>query len=154
MEEGNRKPPPPKGGPQHVPTVWGENQSWLIYENDYSIDTDALKVSPQFVFTGATQLSQPTETLALLTALWALLRWEERPQAGWLLLGGAALGFAVLVRPLPGVLFVATLGAYLLVPAQSYVARFLGTFQEFPPRQKAASFSLDEVMDKLNPTAH
>jgi arylsulfatase len=44
--------------------------------------------------------------------------------------------------------------AYLLVPAQSYVARFLGTFQEFPPRQKAASFSLDEVMDKLNPTAH
>lgn len=40
----------PKGGPQHVPTVWGENQSWLIYENDYSIDTDALKVSPQFVF--------------------------------------------------------------------------------------------------------
>ena len=44
--------------------------------------------------------------------------------------------------------------AYLLVPAQTYVGRFLATFQEFPPRQKAASFSLDEVMEKLSPAAH
>ncbi len=44
--------------------------------------------------------------------------------------------------------------AYLLVPAQTYVGRFLQTFQEFPPRQKAASFSLDQVMEKLNPTSH
>ncbi|MGD8895305.1 MAG: arylsulfatase [Acidobacteriota bacterium] len=44
--------------------------------------------------------------------------------------------------------------AYLLVPAQTYVGRFLQTFQEFPPRQKAASFSLDQVMDKLAPTSH
>ena len=41
--------------------------------------------------------------------------------------------------------------AYLLVPAQEYVGRFLATFQEFPPRQKAASFSLDQVMKKLAP---
>jgi arylsulfatase len=40
--------------------------------------------------------------------------------------------------------------AFLLVPAQAYVAQFLGTFQEFPPRQKAASFSLDKVMEKMN----
>jgi len=40
--------------------------------------------------------------------------------------------------------------AYLLVPAQQYVGQFLATFQEFPPRQKAASFSLDQVMDKLS----
>jgi arylsulfatase len=39
--------------------------------------------------------------------------------------------------------------AYLLVPAQAYVAKFLATFQEFPPRQKAASFSLDKVMEQL-----
>jgi arylsulfatase A-like enzyme len=39
--------------------------------------------------------------------------------------------------------------AYLLVPAQAYVGQFLSTFQEFPPRQKAASFSLDQVMEKL-----
>jgi arylsulfatase len=40
--------------------------------------------------------------------------------------------------------------AYLLIPAQAYVGQFLSTFQEFPPRQKAASFSLDEVMDMLS----
>ncbi|MEP3280458.1 MAG: sulfatase-like hydrolase/transferase, partial [Stappiaceae bacterium] len=39
--------------------------------------------------------------------------------------------------------------AYLLVPAQNYVGQFLTTFQEFPPRQEAASFSLDKVMEKL-----
>ena len=40
--------------------------------------------------------------------------------------------------------------AYLLVPAQAYVGSFLGTFEEYPPRQKAASFSLDQVMEKLS----
>lgn len=40
--------------------------------------------------------------------------------------------------------------AFMLVPAQAYVAKFLETFREFPPRQKAASFSLDQVMEKLN----
>jgi len=39
--------------------------------------------------------------------------------------------------------------AYLLVPAQTYVGRFLATFKDYPPRQKAASFSLEQVMDKL-----
>jgi arylsulfatase len=39
--------------------------------------------------------------------------------------------------------------AFLLVPAQTYVGGFLKTFQEFPPRQKAASFSLDKVMKKM-----
>jgi len=39
--------------------------------------------------------------------------------------------------------------AYLLVPAQQYVGQFLATFKEYPPRQKAASFSLDDVMEKL-----
>jgi len=39
--------------------------------------------------------------------------------------------------------------AYLLVPAQVYVGQFLETFKEFPPRQKAASFSLDKVMEAM-----
>ena len=39
--------------------------------------------------------------------------------------------------------------AYMLVPAQAYVGQFLATFQEYPPRQEAASFSLDKVMEKL-----
>jgi arylsulfatase len=38
---------------------------------------------------------------------------------------------------------------FLLVPAQTYVGKFLATFQAYPPRQKAASFSLDQVMEKL-----
>ena len=38
---------------------------------------------------------------------------------------------------------------YLLVPAQAYIGRFLETFGEYPPRQKAASFSLDKVMETL-----
>ena len=39
--------------------------------------------------------------------------------------------------------------AYLLVPAQAYVGEFLKTFREFPPSQKAASFSLDKVMEAM-----
>jgi len=39
--------------------------------------------------------------------------------------------------------------AFLLVPAQAYVGNFLATFKEYPPRQKAASFSLDQVMEKM-----
>ncbi|MCL1140184.1 arylsulfatase [Shewanella pneumatophori] len=39
--------------------------------------------------------------------------------------------------------------AFMLVPAQAYVAKFLETFKEYPPSQKAASFSLDQVMEKL-----
>jgi arylsulfatase len=42
---------------------------------------------------------------------------------------------------------------YLLVPAQEYVGNFLATFKDYPPRQKAASFSLDQVMDKLTAPA-
>jgi arylsulfatase len=38
---------------------------------------------------------------------------------------------------------------YLFVPAQAYVGQFLASFKEYPPRQKAASFSLDKVMEKL-----
>ncbi|PKF61133.1 arylsulfatase [Psychromonas sp. psych-6C06] len=40
--------------------------------------------------------------------------------------------------------------AFMLVPAQAYVGNFLATFEEFPPRQKAASFSLSEVLEKLS----
>ena len=39
--------------------------------------------------------------------------------------------------------------AYLLVPAQDIVGKFLMTFKEYPPRMKAASFNLEKVMAKL-----
>ncbi len=38
---------------------------------------------------------------------------------------------------------------YLMVPAQAIVGRFLQTFKAFPPRQKAASFTIDQVLAKL-----
>ena len=37
---------------------------------------------------------------------------------------------------------------FLLVPAQAIVAEFLKSFQEFPPRQKPASFSIDQALEK------
>jgi arylsulfatase len=39
--------------------------------------------------------------------------------------------------------------AYLLVPAQAFVAQHLQTYVEFPPRQKPGTFSLDQVLQKL-----
>jgi arylsulfatase len=41
---------------------------------------------------------------------------------------------------------------FLLVPAQTFVAQFLQTFQDYPPRQKAASFSMQQVLDKMEAT--
>ncbi len=38
---------------------------------------------------------------------------------------------------------------FLLVPAQAYVGKWLQSFKDFPPRQKPASFSIDQVMEKL-----
>ena len=39
---------------------------------------------------------------------------------------------------------------YFTYGALAYVAKWLATFREFPPRQKPASFNLDEVMRKMS----
>jgi arylsulfatase len=39
--------------------------------------------------------------------------------------------------------------AFLMLPAQSSVGKFLATFKDYPPRQKAASFTIDQVMEQL-----
>ena len=39
--------------------------------------------------------------------------------------------------------------AFLGVPSQALVGQFLSTFKEYPQRQKAASFNLEEVLEKL-----
>ena len=39
--------------------------------------------------------------------------------------------------------------AFLCVPAQAYVGQHLQTYIEYPPRQKPGSFSLDQVLQKL-----
>ena len=38
---------------------------------------------------------------------------------------------------------------FALVPAQAFVGAFLGTFRDYPPRQKPGSFSIDQVLDSL-----
>jgi arylsulfatase len=43
--------------------------------------------------------------------------------------------------------------AFLVVPAQDFVGKFLLTFKDYPQRQKAASFNLDEVLQKLKQVA-
>jgi hypothetical protein len=41
--------------------------------------------------------------------------------------------------------------AFLIVPAQAIVGKWLESFKEYPIRQKPASFNLDAVMQKLAP---
>jgi len=38
---------------------------------------------------------------------------------------------------------------FAFVPAQAFVAKWISSFKEFPPRQRPASFSIDAVMQKL-----
>ena len=39
--------------------------------------------------------------------------------------------------------------AYMIMAAQAFVAEFLATFKDFPPRQKAASFTIDQALEKM-----
>ena len=42
---------------------------------------------------------------------------------------------------------------FIQVPAQAIVAEWLKSFKEFPPRAKAASFSIDQIVEALMPKA-
>jgi arylsulfatase A-like enzyme len=39
--------------------------------------------------------------------------------------------------------------SFIVVPAQALVAQFIGTFKDYPPRQKPSSFSVDQIMEQL-----
>ncbi len=41
--------------------------------------------------------------------------------------------------------------AFVVVPTQAIVAKWMESFKEFPIRQKPASFNLDDVMQKMTP---
>ena len=43
--------------------------------------------------------------------------------------------------------------SFLLIAAKDYVGKFMMTFKEYPPRQKAGSFNLDNVMEQLTSPA-
>ncbi|MCX6878414.1 MAG: arylsulfatase [Verrucomicrobia bacterium] len=42
---------------------------------------------------------------------------------------------------------------FLVVPSQAYVVKFIETFKEFPPRQKPASFGIDQALETLQNSA-
>jgi len=42
---------------------------------------------------------------------------------------------------------------YLMLPVSEYVGAFLTTFKEFPPSQRAASFTIDQAMESLKGAA-
>jgi hypothetical protein len=42
---------------------------------------------------------------------------------------------------------------FMLVPAQAFVAKWLESFKDFPPRAKAASFSVNDAMDQIQTNA-
>jgi arylsulfatase A-like enzyme len=43
--------------------------------------------------------------------------------------------------------------AYLILAAQTLVTEFLATFKDFPPRQRAASFTIDQALEKMQGAA-
>ena len=38
---------------------------------------------------------------------------------------------------------------FLILPAQTIVKDFLVTFKDYPPRQKAASFTIDQILQQM-----
>jgi arylsulfatase len=44
--------------------------------------------------------------------------------------------------------------AFLLMPAQAIVAEFIATFKEYPPRQRPQSFTVDQIMERLQQPAN
>jgi hypothetical protein len=43
--------------------------------------------------------------------------------------------------------------AFIAVPAQAVVAKYLESFKEFPPRAKAATFTVSDAMEKIMESA-
>jgi arylsulfatase len=41
--------------------------------------------------------------------------------------------------------------AFVLVPAQAEVGKLLATFKEFPPSQATGSFSINKVLEQMQP---
>lgn len=70
-----------------------------------------LACSPHFVWTHATLVSQTSSGLLMLCAVYTSFRFRETQRWQWLLSTGAALGFGILTRPMPGALIAAVVVA-------------------------------------------
>jgi hypothetical protein len=83
-----------------------------------------LACSPHFVWTHATLVSQSSSGLLMLTAVFTAFRFHETRRWRWLASTGAALGFAVLTRPVPGAFVVV-----VVIAAQACFAYFEAGFK-------------------------
>jgi hypothetical protein len=79
--------------------------------------------SPQVLLTGGTLVSQPAAALCLTVGVASLVASARgRSRSSWASLAGAAFGYGLLVRPLPGVLFAAAALAWLAWEVRSEAA--------------------------------
>jgi len=78
-----------------------------------------LCVSPHFLLTCGTLLSQPSACLVLLLGMWLVLRATDDDVGGCAVgmaaLAGVCFGFGILVRPLPGGLFAGVAASWYFV---------------------------------------
>lgn len=86
----------------------------LFTRHQASVGALLLLLSPHFVFMGATDLSHPAASLFMMLGLYFVLRYEERKAIPWAIAAGAVWGYGILVRPLPGLLFLPVAAAAFL----------------------------------------
>jgi hypothetical protein len=82
----------------------------LFSKQQASLAVLLLLLSPHFVFMGATELSYPTSTCMMMLGLLSLLKIRHNTSIMWPLLAGSIWAFELIVRPLPGCLFLPIIG--------------------------------------------
>ncbi|TNE46545.1 MAG: hypothetical protein EP343_23365 [Deltaproteobacteria bacterium] len=108
----------------------------MFSKNIAALGVVFLLLSPHFVFTSATLLSQPASTAFMLLGCYAMLQVYEHESTAWAIVGGIAWGYGVLIRPLPGALFLAFVGFHYL-----YVMHQRGWAQNIVRRLKPLLFA-------------
>jgi len=116
------------GAPWLVPIALSLASAWLVVDTTRRLfgETEAraalvlLLVAPFFWFMGASLMNHVTALFCVALCLWSFVRWEgSGARAAWVVLAGAALGGAFLVRPLTAV----AVGLALAVPALRIAGR-------------------------------
>ncbi len=121
------------GAPWLIPIVFSLITAWLVVDAAARmfgslasrVTLVLLVLSPFFWFMGASYMNHVSAAMFVALFLWSVVRWEQsgedgdHPRAGWILLGGVALGLAFLSRPLTA----AAVGAALIIPAVRIAGR-------------------------------